>query len=71
MKPVELVERCLKNSSKTGDIVLDVFNGSGTTLIAADKTHRVYRGMEMEPKYVDSTIARWEKYTGQKAVLMQ
>ena len=69
MKPVELVERALTNSSKTRDIVLDLFGGSGTTLIACEKTGRQARLMELDPKFVDVIVKRWEDYTGQKAVL--
>jgi DNA modification methylase len=64
---VELVERAIKNSSKTRDIVIDLFGGSGTTLIACEKTNRQARLMEMDPKYVDVIVKRWEEYTGQKA----
>jgi DNA modification methylase len=67
MKPVELVERAIKNSSKTHDIVIDLFGGSGTTLIACEKTNRQARLMEMDPKYVDVIVKRWEDFTGQKA----
>ncbi len=67
MKPVELVERAIKNSSKTRDIVIDLFGGSGTTLIACEKTNRQARLMEMDPKYVDVIVKRWEDFTGQKA----
>lgn len=67
MKPVELVERAIKNSSKTRDIVLDLFGGSGTTLIACEKTNRQARLIELDPKYVDVIVKRWEDYTGLKA----
>jgi DNA modification methylase len=67
MKPVELVERAINNSSKTRDIVIDLFGGSGTTLIACEKTNRQARLMEMDPKYVDVIVKRWEDFTGQKA----
>ena len=67
MKPVELVERAIKNSSKTRDIVLDFFGGSGTTLIACEKTNRQARLVELDPKYVDVIVKRWEDYTGLKA----
>jgi len=70
MKPVELVARAIENSSNTGDIVLDLFGGSGTTLIAAEQTGRCARLNELDPKYVDVIIARWEQLTGQKAVLL-
>ena len=67
MKPVELVERAIKNSSKTRDIVLDLFGGSGTTLIACEKNNRQARLMELDPKFVDVIVKRWEDYTGKKA----
>ncbi|MFM6990340.1 MAG: site-specific DNA-methyltransferase [Rhodoferax sp.] len=68
MKPVELVERAIKNSSKSRDIVLDLFGGSGTTMIACEKTGRHARLMELDPKFVDVIVKRWEEYKGQKAV---
>ena len=64
MKPVELVERALRNSSRPGDVVLDPFGGSGTTLIAAEKSGRVARLMELDPKYCDVIVRRWEDFTG-------
>jgi len=67
MKPVELVAKALVNSSGNEDIVLDLFLGSGSTLIAAEKTGRICYGMELEPKYVDVIIQRYEDYTGDKA----
>lgn len=70
MKPVELVERALTNSSKSGNIVLDLFGGSGTTMIAAEKLGRHSRLMELDPKYCDVIIKRWEDFTGKKAVLL-
>jgi DNA modification methylase len=69
MKPVELVERAIRNSSKTRDIVLDLFGGSGTTLIAAQKTQRRARLVELDPKYVDVIVKRWQDYTGKAATL--
>lgn len=69
MKPVELVERAIRNSSKTRDIVLDLFGGSGTTLIAAEKTQRRARLVELDPKYVDVIVKRWQDYTGKAATL--
>ena len=69
MKPVALFEYQLLNNTKGGDIVLDSFGGSGTTLIAAEKNGRIARIMELDPKYVDVIIKRWEEFTGQKAVL--
>lgn len=70
MKPVELVARAIENSSRVGDIVLDLFGGSGTTLMAAEQTGRCARLNELDPKYVDVIIARWEQFTGEKAVLL-
>lgn len=67
MKPLELVERALGNSSKAGDLVLDLFLGSGSTLIAAERTGRVCYGLELDGKYVDVAVARWEAFTGGKA----
>jgi DNA modification methylase len=69
MKPVELVERAISNSSRRGDVVLDPFAGSGTTLIAAERTGRIARLIELDPKYVDVILKRWEEFTGGKAVL--
>lgn len=68
-KPVELVERCVRHASKPHELVVDFFLGSGTTLIASEKHNRVCYGMELEPKYCDVIIKRWEDYTGKKAVL--
>ena len=67
MKPVDLVVRGIKNSSKTLDIVLDPFGGSGSTLIAAEHTGRQARLIELDPKYVDVIVRRWQEMTGQKA----
>ena len=66
-KPCELAARALRNSSKYGEIVLDAFLGSGTTLIAAEQLGRVCYGLEMEPKYCDLIVRRWEQFTGKKA----
>jgi len=68
MKPVELVERALRNSSRPGNVVLDPFGGSGTTLIAAEKSGRVSRLIELDPKYVDVIVRRWEDFTGKQAI---
>jgi site-specific DNA-methyltransferase (adenine-specific) len=68
MKPVALFEYQLLNNTKGGDIVLDSFGGSGTTLIAAEKNGRVARLMELDPKYCDVIVKRWQDFTGQKAV---
>ena len=67
MKPVELVERAIRNSSRPGDIVLDPFGGSGTTLIAAEKSGRVGWLIELDPKYVDVIVRRWQEWSGQEA----
>ena len=67
MKPVELVERAIRNSSKTQDIVLDPFGGSGSTLIACEKSGRRARLIELDPKYVDVIIRRWQDFSGQEA----
>lgn len=67
MKPVALVERAVLNSSKRGDIVLDPFGGSGTTLIACDKTGRRARLIELEPQYCDVIITRWQEFSGHEA----
>jgi DNA modification methylase len=67
MKPVELMERAVRNSSKTRDIVLDPFGGSGTTLIACEKSGRRARLMELDPKYVDVIIKRWQLFSGKQA----
>lgn len=67
MKPIALVERFIKNSSQKDDIVLDPFGGSGSTLMACEKHYRSCRTMELDPKYCDVIIKRWEKYTGQEA----
>lgn len=68
MKPVALVENCLKDGTIKGDIVLDVFGGSGTTIIACERQDRCARLMEIDPHYCDVIIARWEKMTGDKAI---
>jgi DNA modification methylase len=69
MKPVELVERAIRNSSKSRDSVLDPFAGSGSTLIACEKTHRQARLIELEPKYCDVVVRRFEEFSGKRAVL--
>lgn len=66
-KPIALAGRALTNSSCAGQIVLDLFGGSGSTLMAAEQLGRCARVMEFDPKYVDKIIARWEKFTGQTA----
>jgi DNA modification methylase len=69
MKPVELIERALVNSSKAGDLVLDLFGGSGSTLIACEKIGRSSRQMELDPKYCDVIVKRWQEFTGKAAHL--
>lgn len=68
MKPVRLIAQLIRNSSKRGDRVLDIFGGSGTTLIAAEQLDRTCYMMELDPRYADVIVARWEKMTGQTAV---
>jgi len=69
-KPVALSLRAIKNSTKQGNSVLDLFGGSGSTLLACEKTNRMCYVMELDPKYVDVIIKRWEDYTGKKAELI-
>ena len=68
-KPIALVERAIRNSSKGRDIVLDGFGGSGSTLIACEKSGRQTRVIELDPKYVDCTVRRWQTWTGKTATL--
>jgi len=70
-KPVCLPEEAIMNSSKGSDCVVDLFGGSGSTLIACEKTGRVNRSMELDPKYCDVIVKRWEDFTGKKAVLSE
>lgn len=67
MKPIELVARAISNSSAFGDLVFDPFGGSGTTLIACERTKRRCAMIELDERYIDVIIARWEKETGEKA----
>jgi len=67
MKPLALVERAIEDSSRQGDTVLDLFLGSGTTLIAAERTGRVCYALELEPAYIDVAVARWEAFSGERA----
>jgi DNA modification methylase len=69
MKPVALIERMLRNSARPGDLVLDLFGGSGSTLMAAERLGMCARLSELDPGYCDVIVARWEAYTGRKAVL--
>jgi DNA modification methylase len=68
MKPVELVVRSLKNSSRRGDLCFEPFSGSGTTLLACEVTGRRARAVELDPRYVQVALERWEKHTGRKAM---
>jgi DNA modification methylase len=68
-KPVELIERALVNSSKAGDIVADLFGGSGSTLIGCERRNRRARLMELDPKYADCIVRRFQEYTGKLAVI--
>jgi DNA modification methylase len=69
MKPVALVERAIRNSSNSRDVVLDLFGGSGTTMIAAERLDRRARLVELDPKYVDVAVQRWQALTGNIATL--
>jgi DNA modification methylase len=69
MKPVALVERAIRNSSKQRDTVLDPFGGSGTTMIAAERTGRRAVLLEIDPAYADVIVRRWQEATGETAVL--
>jgi DNA modification methylase len=69
MKPIELIERALRNSSKRGDCIADLFGGSGSTLIACERRGRNARLMELDPGYVDVIVKRWEEFTGGVAKL--
>lgn len=68
MKPVRLIGRLMKNSSRVGENVLDLFGGSGSTLIACEQLNRICYMMEFDPRYVDAIIDRWEQFTGEKAI---
>ena len=67
-KPIDLVMDAMRDCSKPGDVVLDAFLGSGTTLLAAERTGRICRGIELDPGYVDTAIRRWQNMTGREAV---
>ncbi len=67
MKPLALIERAIENSSQPGDVVADLFLGSGSTLIAAERTGRICYGIELDPHYCDVIVGRWESFTGLKA----
>ncbi len=68
MKPVELITRAINNSSKSDDLILDLFLGSGSTLIASEKSHRICYGMELDSRYCDVIVKRWQDFTGNDAV---
>ena len=68
MKPVALIERMLRNSARSGDLVLDPFGGSGSTLIAAERLHMKARLVELMPEYCDVIVRRWQTFTGGSAV---
>jgi DNA modification methylase len=67
MKPLPLIERAIENSSKSGALVLDPFMGSGSTLIACERSGRTSACIELEPHYCDAIVARWEAFTGLEA----
>ena len=69
MKPIDLLVYLIKNSSKENQLIVDLFGGSGSTLIAAEQTQRTCYTMELDPKYCDVIVKRWENLTGQKAIL--
>lgn len=68
MKPVVLFDYQIKNNTRESDVVLDLFGGSGTTLIACEQNGRKSRLMELDPKYVDVIVNRWQKLTGKDAI---
>ena len=69
VKPVAMVADAIRDCSKRGDIILDAFSGSGTTIIAAEQTGRRCHAIEIDPRYVDVAIRRWQSLTGGKATL--
>ncbi len=69
MKPVALVARCITNSSPAGGVVYEPFGGSGSTLMACQQTGRACRTLEIDPRYCDVIVRRWEDFTGKKAAL--
>ena len=70
MKPIPLVAKAIKNSSKKNDVVLDLFGGSGSTLIACEQLNRKCYMAELDEHYCDVIIQRWENFTGKEAVLI-
>lgn len=71
MKPIKLYARMIDHSSKPGDIVLEMYSGSGTTLLACEEMGRRFRGIEIDPRFIDVAVRRWEDRSGQKAELVQ
>lgn len=69
MKPIDLIAKLIKNSSKENDIILDLFGGSGSTIIAAEQLNRCCYTMELDPKYCDVIVKRWETLTNKEAIL--
>ena len=69
MKPVALFEYQMLNNTKGQDVVLDLFGGSGTTMLACEKNGRIGRLMELDPKYVDVVVKRWQEFVGKEATL--
>ena len=69
MKPIDLIARLVKNSSKENDIILDLFGGSGSTIITAEQLNRICYSMELDPKYCDVIVKRWETLTNKEAIL--
>lgn len=69
MKPTALIEKMLQHSARPGDIIVDGFGGSGSTLMAADRMGMASRLMEFDPKFVDVIVRRWQDYTGRAATL--
>jgi DNA modification methylase len=70
MKPLPLIERALENSSSAGDVVLDLFLGSGSTLVACERTGRVCYGTELDSHYATVALARWEAFSGRTAACL-
>ena len=70
VKPIALVADAIKDVTKRGDLVLDIFLGSGTTLLAAERAGRHFRGLDIDPAYVDVALSRWEAMTGKEAKLI-
>jgi DNA modification methylase len=69
MKPVALIAKAIGNSSRRGDIVYEPFSGSGTTLVACEQLHRRCRAIEIDPRFVDVAVRRWQTLTGRDALL--